>query len=131
MLSRSTSSTSSDMTVSSKNSKTQSMLRRFLPSLGRRDSTSSSTDERPALPAKTPQQIFAEIMSLNARHGHPSVQAHFVQTRPVSKSKSKTPKQPKPTASSPEYPPAYDAFEEIMRLNARHGHPSAQAHFVR
>ncbi|GAA5898744.1 hypothetical protein JCM8208_005385, partial [Rhodotorula glutinis] len=38
-------------------------------------STSSSSAKRAPASPQSAQDIFAEIMSLNAKHGHPSVQA--------------------------------------------------------
>ncbi|GAA5987985.1 hypothetical protein JCM5350_007848 [Sporobolomyces pararoseus] len=127
MLSRSTTVSSASSTES------KSMFRRFF-SLRRSEST--STSERESLVAKEEPEVdlFAQIMALNARHGHPSVQAHSCKARPVEK-KSKTSKRSTSSskvASIPSGPPpAYDTFEAIMRINAQHGHPSVQAAFVR
>ncbi|GAA5913200.1 hypothetical protein JCM5296_005230 [Sporobolomyces johnsonii] len=76
---------------------------------------------------------FADIMALNARHGHPSVKAHFVKSSPPSTKLKSSVAAPSALAAVPETTPSppHDAFAEIMRLNARHGHPSVQAHFVR
>ncbi|GAA5829679.1 hypothetical protein JCM3766R1_001261 [Sporobolomyces carnicolor] len=110
--------------------KPKSMLRRLF--------SSSSPSDRPQTKSSevTSHDVFSQIMALNARHGHPSVQAYSVETRPVS-STIKTKSSPSPSSTkkvktkSDPLPPPYDVFDEIMRLNARHGHPSVQAHFVR
>ncbi|GAA5998914.1 hypothetical protein JCM5350_005488 [Sporobolomyces pararoseus] len=128
MLSRST-------TISSASSaESKSMFRRFF---SLRRSKSTPTSERESLVAEKEPEIdlFAQIMALNARHGHPSVQAHSFKVKPVEK-KSKTSKRSTSSSSKVESipsgaPPAYDAFEAIMRINAQHGHPSVQAAFVR
>ncbi|GAA5973321.1 hypothetical protein JCM3765_000075, partial [Sporobolomyces pararoseus] len=138
---RNTSSTSSETlsrstTISSASStKSKSMFRRFF---SLRRSESKSTSERESLVVKEPEiDLFTQIMALNARHGHPSVQAHSFKVRPVEK-KLKTSKRSTSSSSSSKVesipsgpPPAYDSFEAIMRINAQHGHPSVQAAFVR
>ncbi|GAA5992762.1 hypothetical protein JCM5350_003378 [Sporobolomyces pararoseus] len=127
MLSRSTTVSSASSTES------KSTFRRFF---SLRRSKSTSTSERESLVAKEPEvDLFAQIMVLNARHGHPSVQAHSFKVQPVEK-KSKTTKRSTSSVSKVESipsgpPPAYDAFEAIMRINAKHGHPSVQALFAR
>ncbi|GAA5829694.1 hypothetical protein JCM3766R1_001267 [Sporobolomyces carnicolor] len=111
--------------------KPRSMLRRLF--------SSSSPSDRPQTKSSevTSHDVFSQIMALNARHGHPSVQAYSVETRPVGSSKLQTKSSPSPSSTkkaktkNDPLPPPYDAFDEIMRLNARHGHPSVQAHFVR
>ncbi|GAA5960766.1 hypothetical protein JCM3765_007327 [Sporobolomyces pararoseus] len=86
-------------------------------------SDSTSTSERESLVAKGPEvDLFSQIMALNARHGHPSVQKSKTSKRSTySSSSSKVESIP----SGP--PPAHDTFEAIMRINAQHGHPSVQA----
>ncbi|GAA5918168.1 hypothetical protein JCM1841_005284 [Sporobolomyces salmonicolor] len=99
----------------------KSVFRRFF-------SSSSAGVSKPASSSSdAPYDAFAEIMALNARHGHPSVQAHFVKSSPRStKLKSSAGAAvPEPKPSAP-----YDAFTEIMRLNAKHGHPSVQVGLV-
>ncbi|GAA5999114.1 uncharacterized protein JCM10292_003338 [Rhodotorula paludigena] len=76
------------------------------------------------------EDTFREIMHLNARHGHPSVQAYSVPTASPKSPSQKKPAKRTPSSPTPA-PSAQDAFDEIMRLNAKHGHPSIQAHFVR
>ncbi|GAA6021084.1 hypothetical protein JCM11491_004410 [Sporobolomyces phaffii] len=127
MLSRTPTATSATAsTVSNK-----SMLKRFF---SRRHPETSSDQAHLVPKAKAEDEIdlFAEIMALNARHGDPSVQAYSVKSRPSAKNKTaKPPKVKAAPAAGPPPPPPYDAFDAIMRLNARHGHPSVQAHFVR
>ncbi|GAA6021105.1 hypothetical protein JCM11491_004417 [Sporobolomyces phaffii] len=128
MLARTPTATSATAsTVSNK-----SMLKRFF---SRRRHSEASSDQAHLVPkAKADGEIdlFAEIMALNARHGDPSVQAYSVKPRPAAKNKTaKPPKVKAAPAAGPPPPPPYDAFDAIMRLNARHCHPSVQAHFVR
>ncbi|GAA6062504.1 hypothetical protein JCM10212_006353 [Sporobolomyces blumeae] len=133
MLDNVSAASSSSTSVASSSTKSTSPLRRFLSKLS---SSSRMSDSRLSVSqSKAPYDAFAEIMALNARHGHPSVQAYSVKSAPSSPSsapKLSLWKRSKRT-SVPEAPPPppYDAFDAIMRLNARHGHPSVQAHFVR
>ncbi|GAA5919117.1 hypothetical protein JCM6882_005128, partial [Rhodosporidiobolus microsporus] len=110
------------------------LARLFTPStrVVRSTSTSSPTD---------PESILREILALNARHGHPEVQAYSVPSlpyTPTKKSRSSSARVQPPSSPSP--PPKYskhapqspqETFEEIMRLNARHGAPDVQALSVR
>ncbi|TNY19970.1 hypothetical protein DMC30DRAFT_275600 [Rhodotorula diobovata] len=75
-------------------------------------------------PPPSSEDVFREVMTLDARHGHPSVQALSLKTPP------RTPHKPKPWPSKPAQS-SQDIFDEVMRLNAKHGHPSVQALSVR
>jgi len=48
------------------------MLKSFFSSR-RRDTTPSKASKEPL----SPQEVFSQIMALNARHGHPEVQVSF------------------------------------------------------
>ncbi|GAA5860468.1 hypothetical protein JCM1840_000266 [Sporobolomyces johnsonii] len=99
----------------------KSAFRRFF-------SSSSAGASKPASSSDASYDAFADIMALNARHGHPSVKAHFVKSSPPSTKLKSSVAAPSALAAVPETNPSppYDAFAEIMRLNARHGHPSVQ-----
>ncbi|GAA5821472.1 hypothetical protein JCM3770_000916 [Rhodotorula araucariae] len=84
----------------------------------------SSGSSRPTLSS---EEIFREVMALNAHHGDPSVQAYSV------KSTARSPRKPSSQAKRSSSPPqsSQDIFNEVMRLNARHGDPSVQAYSVK
>ncbi|GAA5986778.1 hypothetical protein JCM11641_004788 [Rhodosporidiobolus odoratus] len=88
---------------------------------------SSSPRSTPSAPSQDPQAIFREIMALNAKHGAPEVQAYTTSTsaRKLTSSSSSSPPSsalpPPPKYSKRPPPTAQEAFDEIMRLNARHG----------
>ncbi|GAA5942639.1 hypothetical protein JCM3775_003664 [Rhodotorula graminis] len=96
----------------------------FMAKLFKRSSSRRSTS--PPTPPPSSEAIFREVTALNARHGHPSVQAHSVKSSPRT-NRSSSPTQP----ARPSPPSAQDVFAEIMSLNAKHGHPSVQAFSVR
>ncbi|GAA5825415.1 hypothetical protein JCM5353_003622 [Sporobolomyces roseus] len=132
MLNRTSSSSASSTGSSSQSSmKSTNFAGSFCRFFSRRQGSDASESTKLVEKEQAPYDAFSEIMALNARHGHPSVQAHSVKTSQKSSSKSKL--ESKPTSSSlpSSLPPPYDAFEAIMRINARSGHPSVQAHFVR
>ncbi|GAA6027143.1 hypothetical protein JCM8097_002426 [Rhodosporidiobolus ruineniae] len=82
-------------------------------------------------PAQDPEAILKEILALNARHGALEVQAYSIPSLPKSPRK-KSPKVDKPPKYSARPPAsAQDTFDEIMRLNQRHGAPDVQALFVK
>ncbi|GAA5867233.1 hypothetical protein JCM8547_003128 [Rhodosporidiobolus lusitaniae] len=106
--------------------------------LGRLLSSTSPSSSTP----QDPEAIFREIMALNARHGAPEVQAYVryspkppAPSRSSSTSSSSSSSSPFAESSLP-HPPRYtkrptpspqEQFDEIMRLNRKHGHPSVQA----
>ncbi|GAA5840782.1 hypothetical protein JCM11251_001696 [Rhodosporidiobolus azoricus] len=78
-----------------------------------------------------PEAILRDILALNARHGHPEVQAYSVPIlphTPSKKSRSFTIRvQPPPKYSKRPEPTPQEIFDEIMRLNRTHGAPDVQA----
>ncbi|BGP16176.1 hypothetical protein JCM10213_001392 [Rhodosporidiobolus nylandii] len=99
---------------------------------------SSSPRATPAPSPQDPESILREILSLNARHGAPEVQAFSVRTSPPksSSSSSSSSSNRAPCPLPPKYskrppPTAQETFDEIMKLNAKHGAPDVQALYVR
>ncbi|GAA5840805.1 hypothetical protein JCM11251_001702 [Rhodosporidiobolus azoricus] len=78
-----------------------------------------------------PEAILRDILALNARHGHPEVQAYSVPILPHTPSKrsrsSAAHVQPPPKYSKRPAPTSQEVFDEIMRLNRTHGAPDVQA----
>ncbi|BGP48184.1 hypothetical protein JCM10450v2_004056 [Rhodotorula kratochvilovae] len=113
-------SSSTPLTGASSSPKSSSLLNKLFKR--------SSPSSRPASPPKSSEEVFREIMALNARHGDPSVQAYSVKTSSRSTRKSPSP----PAKRAPSSPQSsQDIFNEVMRLNARHGDPTVQAYSVR
>ncbi|GAA5867245.1 hypothetical protein JCM8547_003133 [Rhodosporidiobolus lusitaniae] len=109
--------------------------RSFLSRLFSSPSSSLSTPQ-------DPEAILREIMALNARHGAPEVQAYArYSPKPPAPSRSSSTSSTSSSSSSPADsslppPPRYtkrpvpspqEQFDEIMRLNRKHGHPTVQA----
>ncbi|GAA5989429.1 hypothetical protein JCM10908_000471 [Rhodotorula pacifica] len=81
---------------------------------------------------KSSEEIFQEIMSINASSGAPHVKAYMLNstksekraTTAASTATSKAKKTRSPPKSSQEI------ADEIMRINAVHGHPSVQGYLA-
>ncbi|KWU41773.1 hypothetical protein RHOSPDRAFT_36661 [Rhodotorula sp. JG-1b] len=101
-----------------------------------------SDHSTPARSPKTPEEIFREIMSINAHSGAPQVKAwmyhsEWEEKRAVPREEKravpteKTAKK-KPLKSTTRAPlrTSQETAEEIMRLNATHGHPDVKAYLA-
>ncbi|GAA5919699.1 hypothetical protein JCM8208_005018, partial [Rhodotorula glutinis] len=88
---------------------------RLMSKLFKRSSRRSTS---PSTPSPSSEAIFREVMALNARHGHPTVQAHSVKASPRTV-RSTSSSSAKRAPASPQS--AQDIFAEIMSLNAKHG----------
>ncbi|GAA5825395.1 hypothetical protein JCM5353_003615 [Sporobolomyces roseus] len=132
MLNRtSSSSSSSSVTCSSQSSmKSPNFAGSFRRFFSKHQDSDSSESTKLIEKERAPYDAFSEIMALNARHGHPSVQAHLVKSSKKSSSKSKLTSTPSSSSLPSGPPPPYDAFEAIMRINARSGHPSVQTYIM-
>ncbi|TNY19965.1 hypothetical protein DMC30DRAFT_417379 [Rhodotorula diobovata] len=103
---------------------TSAKSRSFLSELLKRTPSPRALSSSSTKPPLSSEDVFREVMALNARHGHPSVQVYSL------KAPLRTPRKPKPSPSKPAQSP-HEVFEGVMGLNAKHGHPSVQALSVR
>lgn len=92
-----------------------------------------SASSTPARPPQTPEEIFREIMNINASSGAPQVKAWMYHSEWEEKRAVPTKKTAKKLKStSPRAPlrTSQETADEIMRLNATHGHPSVKAYLA-
>ncbi|GAA5882710.1 hypothetical protein JCM3774_004527 [Rhodotorula dairenensis] len=87
--------------------------------------------DRTSRPAPTPEETFREIMSINASSGAPEVKAFMYESKPEKRAvavAAATAKKAKKTKAPPKT--SQEIADEIMHLNAVHGHPSIQGYLA-
>ncbi|TKA51676.1 hypothetical protein B0A53_05381 [Rhodotorula sp. CCFEE 5036] len=93
-----------------------------------------SGSSSPARAAQTPEEIFREIMSINASSGAPQVKAwmfhsEWEEKRAVPTEKTAE-KKPSKSTTRALLRTSQETADEIMRLNATHGHPDVKAYLA-
>ncbi|POY75740.1 hypothetical protein BMF94_1150 [Rhodotorula taiwanensis] len=97
--------------------KSRSLFRRIL----------NKIDEATA-PTSSPQDMFDEIMAINASSGDPHVKAYMAHRTSALASSEMPTSTTKKTKKVRSQPTGQEIADEIMRINATSGHPSIQAY---